>query len=99
MFVPEGQLYRPLGWPHLTLLIIVITVIAHVVPGDGKNLTRISVTYRVRAHGDKVDAGIAIYVVLGFLPLFLISEDKFESENVVHESVPRILSVKWVLPH
>jgi hypothetical protein len=99
MLIPVRQLYRPPGWPHLALLVIVIAVIAHVVPGDGENLTRISVTYRVRAHGDKVDAGVAIYVVLGLLPLFLICEDKFESEIVIDESVPRILGVKWVLPH
>ena len=99
MLIPERQLYRPPGWPHLTLLVIVITVVAHVVPGDGKYFTSISVTYRVRAHGDKVDAGVPIYVVLGLLPLFLISEDKFESEIVGHESVPQVLSVKWVLPH
>jgi hypothetical protein len=75
MFIPECQLDRPPGWPHLTLLIIVIAVVAHVVPGDGENLACITVTYRVIAHGDKVDTCVPIYVILGILPFFLISED------------------------
>lgn len=91
MSIAKSQLYRPPGSPHLALLIIV--------PGDGENLARISFAYRVIGHGDKVDACVAIYVILRVLPFFLISEDEFESEIVFDECVSRILSVKWVFYH